>query len=381
MGVSRSSAVLVGPVLLLLTGCGSFFNPSTTSTGTGSSTGNGTGGSGAVYLANYGAQSVSAFSVASGKLANLNVSGTLGDSPLSLAMNPAHSLLWVGTSLGYLFAYTIGSNGSLTLSKVGTASYVFNVPDIPISSIAVDPTGKYLLALCNTGTATAPIVYVLAIGANGALTQLSTQGLDAGTAFQIAFTPDGTRVYVALGTGGVDALTFNTGNGALTKLSLRQMPLTNSSADQGLAVDPGGKYLLVTETGLNGVRVLDIANNLNALGAYASDLGARGVLVDHTGAYVYVTNSTKGTISQFALSSTGTLTPLAAPTVPTGTSPYALAEDSSSTFVLAACSGGSPDLQMFSIGTDGSLSSVQVVTSGSGTATGAVAVVATPPAS
>ncbi len=370
---------MAGPVVLLLSGCGSFFNPSKTSTETGSGTG--TGGSGAVYLANYAAQSVTAFSVGSGKLASLNVRGTLGDSPLSLAINPAHSLLWVGSSLGYIFAYTVGNDGSLTLPTGGTTSYVFNVPDIPISSMAVDPTGRYLLALCNTGTATPPIVYVLAIGAGGALTQISTQGLDAGTAFQIAFTPDGTRVYAALGTGGVDALTFNAGNGALTKLSLRQAPLTNSSADQGLAIDPAGKYLFVTETGLNGVRVLDIANNLNALGAYATGLGAKGVLVDHTGAYVYVANSTTTTMSQFALSSTGALTPLAAPTVSTGTSPYSLAEDSSNTYLLAACSGGNPDLQMFSIGATGSLISVQKVTSGNGAASGAVAVVATPPAS
>ena len=135
----------------------------------------------------------------------------------------------------------------------------------------------------------------------------------------------------------------------------------------------------MTETGLNGVRVLNAAN-LAPLGQYPTDLGARGVLVDHTGAYVYVTNSTKTTISQFALSGTGALTPLATPAVSTGKSPFALSEDSSNAFIFAACSGGSPDLQMFSIGTDGSLTSVQSVTGGS-TPSGAVAVVATPPAS
>jgi DNA-binding beta-propeller fold protein YncE len=43
-----------------------------------------------------------------------------------------------------------------------------------------------------------------------------------------------------------------------------------------------------------------------------------------TGQYAYVTNSSDGTVSQFAIGPDGSLTPLGTPTVPTGTKPYAI---------------------------------------------------------
>jgi DNA-binding beta-propeller fold protein YncE len=73
-------------------------------------------------------------------------------------------------------------------------------------------------------------------------------------------------------------------------------------------------------------------------------------LVDSTGSYVYVTNSTDGTISAFSLSSAGGLTAISGSPFATGAQPVDLAEDTSNTYLGVACTGGGPDFQVFTIG-------------------------------
>ena len=94
------------------------------------------------------------------------------------------------------------------------------------------------------------------------------------------------------------------------------------------------------------------------------------MLVDRTGVLVYVTNSGTNTISGFALSSAGALTELSGSPFTTGTSPYALAEDRTGAYLLAACAGGGPDLEVFSIAAGtaavpGALSSAATANTGS----------------
>ena len=74
------------------------------------------------------------------------------------------------------------------------------------------------------------------------------------------------------------------------------------------------------------------------------------MLVDKSGAYVYMTNSTNGTISAWTLNATtGALTEIAGSPFATGLSPYSLAENNGGGYLLVANAGGTPDLQAFSI--------------------------------
>jgi DNA-binding beta-propeller fold protein YncE len=189
----------------------------------------------------------------------------------------------------------------------------------------------------------------------GLLTQAGTLALDAGSPSGITFTPDNTKMYVALNTGGVDIFTFSASSGVLNKTG-NLSPKQNLNADFGVAVDPANKYLFVTETGINAVRVLSIGTNgaLTELSGspYTTGLGPNGVLVDTTGSYVYVANSTDSTISGFLLSGTGALTQISGSTFPSiGTGPVSLAEDATKTYIGVANSGGSPDLQVFTFST------------------------------
>ena len=408
---------------LALSGCGKFFQP--VSTGTGSASGgSGSGGSGssssssvdAVYIANGNTslQNVAAFSVTNGVLANLQNPqlGSIGIPPSALAINPKGTLLWVGSgavdgglaSPGGLFVYVINSNGTLTLGNSGNPL----AQSVAANAMAVDPSGNYLAVAANTlsgaGT-TSPVVTIYSIDqSNGTLTQqgmpLTLQGVSAS---QIVFAPNGTELFVTLGTAGVAVIGFDTASGALGNSALEDRNLANGYSDIGVAVDPSSKYLFVTETGTSGVRVFSINANLTlteltpaVLGTttgspYPTALGPGAVLVDSTGAYVYVANSTASSISQFSLNAaSGALTSIgtAVSTLQNGSStdgaaPISLAEDSAHGYLLVGTQGGSPDLESFAIagaGTaaPGALTFASQATTGSVSPAGVTAIVTTP---
>jgi 6-phosphogluconolactonase (cycloisomerase 2 family) len=215
----------------------------------------------------------------------------------------------------------------------------------------VDPTGQWLLVVDTT-----PSIWVFGINATtGVLTQQGTQvGLDAGSVSHLYITPNGSFAYVSLGTVGVDILSFNTTTGNVAKIGFLS-PKASSNADIGLASDPSSKYLFVTETGINSLRILTINSNgsLTELSTspVKTGLGPSQVIVSGGGSYVYVTNRTDGTVSGFALAVNGSLTALTGSPYTTGSAPVDLVEDKTSAYIGVACAGGNHDLQVFQIDT------------------------------
>ena len=269
--------------------------------------------------------------------------------PNALAVTPNNAFLYVASVSGGIYAYTINSDGTLSVANSGSPVATGVSP----IALKVDPTGKWLIAADLT-----PATYVFSIDTStGALT---TQGnavpLDTGTASNLYITPNGQYVFISLGTGGVDILTFNGTTGVITKLSQILHPNASTNADLGLSGDPNSKFLLVTETGINSVRVLNINTTGTILTELATSpvktgLGPSQVLVTTDGSYVYVTNRTDGTISGFTLAANGSLTALAGSPYTTGTAPVDLVEDQSHAYIGVACAGGNPDLQVFKIDT------------------------------
>jgi 6-phosphogluconolactonase (cycloisomerase 2 family) len=357
-------------ILPLLGGCGKFFVPQTSSGGGGTSTGN------YIYVANETTSSIAGFSVGTSALSVISGSPySLGISPDAIAITPSGSFLYASSLGGAIYGYSIGSNGALTLLNSGNPV----VSQLSPLAVKVDPTGNWLVAVDPT-----PAAYVFSINTStGLLTSEGNIPLDVGTPDDIVFTPNESFVYVSLGTGGVDILSFDSGTGALSGPTGKLSPLQTVNADQGMAVDPGSKYLFVTETGQNGVRVMSIAANgalTNVSGSpYATGLGASSVLVDSTGSYVYVANRTANNISAFLLSTAGALTAISGSPFTTGINPIDMAEDTTDTHIAVACAGGSPDMQVFTIDTTttpGALTSFGTATTGTDP-TGAGAVAAT----
>ena len=389
------ASLLVGIAVILLAGCGSFFNPSSSSSGGSGSggSGSGSGGSGSglddVYVANsnLSLESIASFSLSStGTLSSLSGSpSSLGSVPISFAMNPAGTLLWVGTGTGAIYVYVIQSNGTLALGNSNSI-----VASVLADSMQVDPSGQWLLVSSDSGGTTGPVVSVYEIDqSNGTLTQPGQPiALDTGSAFQLKFAPNGTNVFAALGTGGVDSLLFTPSTGELQKLNVLLSPSGTDYADQALAIDPSSKYLYVAETGINAVRAFNINAAQGTLTAitgspFATGLGPISLLIDSTGSYLYAANSTDGTISAFTIGTAGALTPIAGSPFKTGSGPESLAEDATNSYLIAACINGTPDLQVFSIAgstapAPGALAATATASTGSVSPAGAIAVAATP---
>jgi 6-phosphogluconolactonase (cycloisomerase 2 family) len=383
-GFRRCAVPALSVGALLLAGCGQFFPPINSTSGSGS--GSGSGGSTAtgnnLYVLNSGLGSVAALSLSSGTVTALSDSPyALNTSVNSMAINPAGTLLYVGSILTGLYVFTI-NNGALTLGGGNTV-----VSTSGGDALAVDPSGQWLLAVTDAA-GTAPVLSTYGInGTTGALSNGTTIGLDTGTATQIVFAPNGTEAFIPLSTGGIDAVSFAPGTGVVTKLSVLVQPLGNGYADQALAINPAGTLLFAAETGTNGVRVFSIGSDgglTEVSGSpYATALGPHSVLVDSTGTYVYVANTTAGTVSAFSIGSTGALTPLSGSPFDAGSGPVSLAEDSTDSYLEVACSGGSPDLEIFSIGSataavPGGLTSASTASTSSGSSAVATQVVATP---
>jgi 6-phosphogluconolactonase (cycloisomerase 2 family) len=340
---------------LLLSSCGGKFFPKPS--GGGGNTGSGD----YLYVANTGTNpfTIGAFSIANSKLNTLSGSpfnfGTV--QPSALAVTPKNTFLYVASVAG-IYVYTINSNGTLSIGNDGNPIITNILP----SALKVDSTGNWLIAAQGVAGTNGSAFLFSIDTSTGALTQQGNQvTLDIGTPVHIAITPNNQIVYISLGTGGVDILGFNASSGSLS-LSQILHPKTSNNADYGLAVDSGGNYLFVTETGsvvngTSGLRVLKIATNggLTELSTspVQTDLGPMAVLVSTNG-YVYVASRTNNVIDGFALSANGALTALPNSPYSTGTNPVDLAEDNSHTYVAVVCSGGTPDLQVFKMDTSAS---------------------------
>jgi hypothetical protein len=195
-------------------------------------------------------------------------------------------------------------------------------------------------------------------------------------------------VFVAMGNSGVAVIPFTSTSSGNPFGKVSTLKPTNSGGgDNAVAVDLTSPVLYVGET----VAVSASSNNNNTGGLRMFTIGANSTLTEVSGSpyatggvgpsailpithYVYVANltvknSNNGNITAFAISTTGgTATGLAAVssgTISTGVGTRGLAEDSTGTYILAVNSGGSPDLNAFTITSTGALKSYATGSTGS----------------
>lgn len=347
-GLVRAALLASLAAVLALSGCGKFFPPLSDSGGGSSTSGN------YIYAGNIGTNpvSVAAFSLTSSGLSSVSGSPfAVSLEPTALAVTPGDAYLYMGSAAGGIYVYTIGSNGAITLGNSGAPVATGVEPTV----LRVDPTGKWLLG----ADAYAGEAYVFEIGTGGTLTSISSSLVtlnDSNPATDLEITPSGAYVYVSCGTAGIYTLSFNTSTGALAQINSVLTPKQSADAIYGMAISPSGSFLFATETGISAVRVFSIAASTGVIAEasgspVSTGLGPYDVLVDSTGSYVYVANRTAGTVSGFLLTNTGALTPISGSPFTTGSLPIALIEDKTDTYIAVLCSGGSPDLQVFTIGT------------------------------
>jgi 6-phosphogluconolactonase (cycloisomerase 2 family) len=278
------------------------------------------------YVSNKDSANVSFFQVGAGGALTLQTSFPTNAVPeASIAISPSNQYVFAGGYNGVWGFNLAAGTGDLT-SVSGTAPLLTTDP---LTSIVVDPTNSFVFA--NTGASVN--LYAFSIGTGGTLTQLPNSPFDGARGGAIAVWPLGTAsggfVYIAdNGTLHVRGFSYDS-SGNLTQLGTS--PYNTFGANpQGIAIDPMGTYLYVTNFGDDTVTAFSInaqTGNLTRIGANPTPTGQGpvDVKVDPSNQFVYVVNQTDGTVSTFKTVA-GVLTAVG-PAIHTGTSskPVALA--------------------------------------------------------
>lgn len=395
MKLGRWARLLLAAAPLLIgfgAGCGDFWQAPSGGGGT-CTTNCTTATSGNFYILNAGATpQVVGESIVSGTLTALTGSPwTVQGTPYAMVIAPNGSFLCVSTTSG-VFAYPLSSG------KLGTATVVSTDQAY---AIQVDATDSWLVeAIQGTGGVTLGAVPINSTtGANNG-SEVTASFAVTNAAVQpnkMVISADNSNIFVALGAGGTIVVPFSATTPFPTGIKATTISVANSGGSAlSVGVDPSstprlfyiGETLANSAANSGGLR----AFNYSSLGtsqltqATGSPIASGGlapnfILPITSCAYVYVANgagtSTAGNVAGFAIAASGTTYSLSAgSTVSAGVQPLGLAEDSSSTFVLAVGSLGSPyfDAYTFDATTAGQLDS-QITSS---TAAASLAIVAAP---
>jgi 6-phosphogluconolactonase (cycloisomerase 2 family) len=388
---TRRLATVLLAATLPLAGCVKDFWQTTPAACTSNCT---TVSSGVFYVlnSNAGQAGIAGYSIVSGTLTALTGSPySLPAGPRAIAVAPNNSFLYVGTQSG-IYLYAIGAGGAL---KLASTTPVFT--DFAAASMQVDATGSWLVEASGAG-----YLYAIPISPSTGLAAGTVQEISlAGIApRQLAISPDNTNVMVALGGSGTEVIPFAafSANPLPTSVSAPIAVKSAGGAAVSVAVDPHNQILFIGETAgvsgtNNGVLRAFLYSSLGGTPAevtgspYASGgLTPVSILPAASGAYVYVANATvsnssTGSIAEFALTVSGTAYSLTAlsSTASTGVTPAALAEDSTGSVVLLVNSGGGPDLDVYSFDTTTPGKLDPALTAATGTdPVGALAIAAAP---
>ncbi len=369
----RSGVVVPLSIALGLTGCKGFFTA--VNNGGGSTTGSTT----YAYVTNVnssgGGGTVTEYTDTSGVLTAVSGSPvTLPALPTSIVVAPNNEFLFVSTTLG-VFVYTIGTGGALTEGNNGNVAYL-NKAGLIVQSMAVDSTNSWLIVTYRASTEVDALPIDSTLGVPTGAVYSATSTFAAPTP-RVVMSPANNNVFVAIGTGGVNAFGFSPSSTSSTPWGSRvAIPLTSGAtnvADNAVAVDPTSTYLYVAEastatTAVAGsLRTFPVANlTTSAEKDVAVGIGPSAILADPTGSYVYVTNETDNTISGFSASA-GVLTALTDSPFATGKLPLGIAEDSTESYVTVIGYGTNPNLWLykFDATTAGNLDVQATTTTGS----------------
>jgi DNA-binding beta-propeller fold protein YncE len=296
-----------------------------------------------LYVTDYAANTISAYTVNTSTGALTPVAGSpfaTGVQPNQIAVDPKGNFLYVSMDgpASSVAAFAINpSNGALTPIG-GTVAAGLNP-----QGIAVDPTGKFVY-IANGGSSALPSVGAYTINqGTGALTPAGTINTSPITDNLVGITVDSTGqyVYVTDFTGSqVFGFSINPGNGMLTALN-GGFGFSQAAANGlwGIAADPAGGYVYAANQSSGSVSGYFIGGGglLSQLPSSPYPIGGsattpKGIVVDPTGKFVYVANNGTAispSVSAYMINTGGGLVSLASSPFyePLSVSPYGIAED------------------------------------------------------
>jgi 6-phosphogluconolactonase (cycloisomerase 2 family) len=330
------------------------------------------------YVANTGSNTVSTYSIDPSSGA-MNLIGspvaTAGIQPDGLAVTPNNSFLYVKSKpssglVGYISAYSIGTNGLLT--PLSTPTYT--IPgELSAYNPVITPNGAFLYVdyFTNAGS------YILAfsIGANGLLTQLGTTPLLPPTLLGVV-TPNGAFLYGGSWVTSGAVLAFSIGaNGLLTQSGTTPLPSGTSAPSE--VVTPNGSFFYAFSQSGGGIFGFSIGSNgaltpLSGLTGEGTYPGRGFAYVTPNGSFFYMVAETSSGISQYSISSNGSLAPL----IPAGVTfasgfPVSAAVTPNGSFLVVTASvevglAGQPLIYCFPITSNGTLGTPTEASTGVG---------------
>ncbi|HEY3625039.1 MAG TPA: beta-propeller fold lactonase family protein [Terracidiphilus sp.] len=301
-----------------------------------------------LYVANQGNNSVAHFTIATSGTPTIKESVTLPDTPVSVAVNPAGTFLFVvsGSTSATLTVYP------LSKGTIGTAAaqQVLTIPGFETDTLV--PTAVTALANNNyvyvttydksaynpggpiTSTANPGWLFGFNVGSGGALTAVVGNPYHAGVR-PSALVPDPTSRFVYVTDFASNHLIGFTilSNGSLSFLI--NGPFKTGSEPAAIAVDPRGKYLYVANSLDSSVSsyIIDLATGtpsaaVSVTGASinSTDTQPVSIVVDPAlGRYVYTANILGNSVSGFRLDpNAGSLQAAQATPFPSGPKPTAI---------------------------------------------------------
>jgi 6-phosphogluconolactonase (cycloisomerase 2 family) len=173
----------------------------------------------------------------------------------------------------------------------------------------------------------------------------------------VAVSPNNRFMYVGSGDGTIDAYRVNS-DGTLVAIGA---PFANAGSARGMAVDPTGRFLYVSDN--LGARIVRFSIDqttgaLTSPASFATPASAqpRGLAIDNAN-HLYVAFAALNQVGQYAIDGSGALTPIAPGPIAAGTTPdrVVAAPNGQAVFVSNVFSD---TISIYSVGAGGALTSV-----------------------
>jgi len=373
-------AALCLTATLLLSGCQNFFVCEGKASCPSGGGGSGTTNFAYVSDATNGTTYLAAYDIGNGSLAAISGSPyNLGYTPVAMNVSPNDAFLYVASIPGAtnpgIYLYSVNTSGQLSGPSGGGV-----LISGTIASMDVSPDGNYLFALSTSGT---QLTEYQANTSTGALT-LVTSVILPGTTCTLAGTPisqtctvkvapSGNFVAVALGTAGTMIFPYNSTSG-LTSSTPAQIPSGSTQAapsgDFSVTLDKNDFVYIARTAALAVWQITDASGDatLQSTTAISSSAVPRSVTLNGAGTYVYTANQGAGNISAFGIGSTGSLSAISGSPFTGPPNVSALGVDKTGTYMVAAGYSTSAGVQLFTLGTTGSIALVTSAGTGSSTA-------------
>jgi 6-phosphogluconolactonase (cycloisomerase 2 family) len=322
-----------------------------------------TSGTGFLWLAAQGNTTVQAYTInlSSGSLSLNSNAVVTGNAPSSILITPKADAAFIansGTSApsspGGISAYTVNSNGTLTVAE--TITGVIDAVPSPNTDtcanpmgLAIDPGGKFLFVACQ-GTFSDPnsgAVFVFSISGTslapvGVRTPTNFGSSTGSGAVALAVSASGNYLYVANQFANTVSSFQISSSGGLTAKNSYSVGISPSAVflSVGQGTIPAGLFLYVANTGSNNISAFSVCDAQSAFGCstpngvlaqvtgspFPAQPGPVAIAMDPSAPFLYVADQQANQISQYSWSSgTGALTPLGVPTISAAGQPVSLA--------------------------------------------------------